>query len=411
MGRGKGEGSIYRRPDGRWEGRVVVGQTPTGNPKRRSFYGKTRREVAEKVNLALTQLQVGKLEPTASKATVAEHLIRWLELRNDIELSTRTFYENVARAYINPSLGERRLRELTPIVIEQFLAHLFAKRLSPRTVQSAYVTLKAALKKAVVWRLIPSNPMDAVKRPVDPRSKRTVWNKKQAKHFLETIRDHRLYALYLIVILSGLRRGELLGLRWNDISFEQRTFTIRHTLIFINGRRHAKDGTKSDSSERTFKIPQEIVDALRERQEACTLERAASPTRWQEHDYVFGSRYGTGLYESTLRRQHDAMIVKATLPRLTLHELRHTYTSLALLRGLDIKEVSRRLGHKTVEITLDIYQHLYPEQDEAAALSSSDLLDDSAQSKPRAALKEEKPSNSPAVNLPSEEKNDEDAVD
>ncbi len=213
------------------------------------------------------------------------------------------------------------------------------------------------------------------------------------------------------MILSGLRRGELLGLRWQDVDLKNRTFSIRHTLIFINGKRHAKDGTKS---ERTFKVPAEIVEALHERQETYALERAAAKDRWQEHDYVFGSRYGTGLYESSLRRRHDALIAQAKLPRLTMHELRHTYTSLALLRGLDIKEVSRRLGHRTVEVTLDIYQHLYPEQDECAALSSGDLLGSSAlkqalEQEPQTA--ENTDANSPAVNLPSEERNDEDAAD
>lgn len=403
MARGKGEGSIYRRPDGRWEGRVVVGQTARGSPKRRSFYGRTRKEVSEKVNRALAQLQTGKLQASVSQTTLTDHIKQWLELRNDIQLSTRTYYENVARAYINPYLGHRRLRELNPILLEQFLANLFAKNLSSCTVQSAYVTLKAALAKAVAWRLIPANPMDAIKRLADARSKRNVWNQQQAKYFLEVIRDERLYALYLIVILSGLRRGELLGLRWQDVDLDKRRFTIRHTLIFINGKRHEKDGAKSESSERSFQISAEIVAALHERQAAYCFERVAAGEEWHEHDFVFGSTIGTGLYESTLRRQHEKLIARAKLPRLTMHELRHTYTSLALLRDLDIKKVSRRLGHSTVGITLDIYQHLYPEQDEAAALSSDELLGSPPLKILRAQVKTTQitTSNSPAVNLPS----------
>ena len=122
--------------------------------------------------------------------------------------------------------------------------------------------------------------MEVVKRPADVRSKRNVWNQQQAKHFLEVIRDERLYALYLIVILSGLRRGERLGLRWQDVDFDQRRLTIQHTLIFINGKRHAKDGAKSESSERSFQIFTEIVAALRERQAAYCFEREAAGERW-----------------------------------------------------------------------------------------------------------------------------------
>jgi len=223
------------------------------------------------------------------------------------------------------------------------------------------------------------------------------------------IRDERLYTLYLIVILSDLRCGELLGLRWQDVDLDKRRFTIRHTLIFINGKRHEKDGAKSESSERSFQISAEIVAALRERQAAYCFERVASGKEWHEHDFVFGSTIGTGLYESTLRRQREKLIARAKLPRLTMHELRHTYTSLALLRDLDIKEVSRRLGHRTVGITLDIYQHLYPEQDEAAALSSDQLLGDPPLKTQKVNDAENTSSDSPAVNLPSGDQTKRDA--
>jgi integrase len=137
---------------------------------------------------------------------------------------------------------------------------------------------------------------------------------------------------------------ELPGLRSGDANLDNRTFKIQHTLICINGECHAKDGTKSESSERTFKVPAEIIEALLEGQDAYALERQAAKSRWQEPGFVFGSRYGTGLYESS--RRHEGLAKAAEVPRVTMHELRHTYTSLTLQRGLDIKKVSSSLGHR-----------------------------------------------------------------
>ncbi len=375
MARGKGEGTIYKRPDGRWEARVIVGRTPNGNPKRRGVIGKTRKEVAEKLTKLLTDQHAGKLAESASKATVGAHLELWLKLRTDLEAASVAFYRHMI-AYITPGIGEVKLTALTPLHIEHLLADLVHKGLSEHTVEAVYKALNTALAQAVRWQLIPSNPVQNVKRPPRPRPKRRVWDREQARRFLEVTRRDRLYALYLIAILTGLRRGELLGLRWQAVDFERRSLSIQHTLIFINGKRHAKDSPKTHASERRFSVSGEVLEALRVRRERYELERIEAGADWQDLGYVFCSRNGTGLYENTLRASFKRLMLEAGLPRLTPHEMRHTFTSLALLRGADIKEISRRLGHSTVQITLDTYQHLFPEQDEQSAFSSDDLLGD-----------------------------------
>lgn len=142
----------------------------------------------------------------------------------------------------------------------------------------------------------------------------------------------------------------------------------------MNGKCTLKDGVKTDSSVRRFVVPPEIITALRRREGAQVLERAAAGDTWQEHGLIFTTATGKGMYESVLRKIHDGLIARAGVPRLIMHPLRRTYTSLAILSSADIKEVSRRLGHSSVEITLDIYQQLYPEQDQRAAFSSRELL-------------------------------------
>jgi integrase len=248
------------------------------------------------------------------------------------------------------------------------------RKLSPRSVLVAHIVFKAALTQAVRWQLLDRNPFDGVRRPATGKLARGVWTKEQAAKFLNTARDHPLYALYLIVIMTGLRRGEILGLRWQDVNFNENTIKIEQSLIFVNGKRTLKHGVKTESSERKFTVSSEIIDALREREGAQILERANAGEQWQETGLIFTTTTGTGIYESTLRRIHTKLIAQADVPNLTLHPLRRTFTSLAILSGADIKEVSRRLGHSSVEITLDIYQQLYPEQDQKAAFSSTELL-------------------------------------
>jgi integrase len=149
---------------------------------------------------------------------------------------------------------------------------------------------------------------------------------------------------------------------------------FEHSVVFLNGKSHAKDSLKTNASHRSLRVPAEILEALKERRRGYELERQLAGGSWMEGDYVFASSVGTPLHESTLRTQHRALIARAGVPYITLHEIRHTYTSLSRLAGVDVKEVSRRLGHASTRTTLDIYQHLYDEQDTAAALSSVALL-------------------------------------
>jgi integrase len=372
--RGNGEGSIGQRPDGRWEARVVVGRTPKGNPKRRSVYGRTRKEVATKLQGLLRDRDDGKLASTATTATLEDYLRKWLNLKTGIEKSTRQHYSNMIEFYIARDLGGKKLTALKPLMIQEFLQKLRESGKGLVIVRHAYRILRSALKQAVLWQLLSSNPTDGVTPPPKGESNRQVWDKEQTEKFLNAITHHRLYAMYLLVLAHGLRRGELLGLRWQAVDLEQGRISIEHTSIFVNGKRTAKDSAKSVAGNRTFSIIPEVIDALKVRYGEYLLERDAAGVKWQETGYVFCSSIGTGLYESTLREIHDRLIAQAGVPRVTLHELRHTYTSLVLLAGADVKEVSRRLGHASTEFTRQVYQHLYPEQDKAGAVSLSRLL-------------------------------------
>lgn len=371
--RGKGEGLIRERSDGRWEARATIGVTEKGRSKSVSVYGKTRDEVAKKLTTILSKFNVGKyVDPT--KNLTSEYLKEWLEHHHSLEQNTRNTYENYIRANINPYLGNTKLVALTPLSLEVWIRTLVKAGKGARVVEYSYTILKAALKRAVDWGILESNPLERVKRPPKSQIKRQVWTPEQAKTFLEIAKDHKFHALYLLLILCGLRRGEVLGLRWSDIDFPNSRIQIQQTLIFLNGVRTFKPTPKTRAGERGFKLPSDVLEALKIRQGDYILERDAAGTKWQDNNLVFPYHDGTGLPEAHLRRMHTDLCAAAGVHRITPHEMRHTYTSLALLRKVDIKEVSRRLGHARIQTTLDIYQHLYPEQDDAAALSGHDLL-------------------------------------
>lgn len=231
-----------------------------------------------------------------------------------------------------------------------------------------------SVNQAVRWGMIATNPCDNAIKPPKARNKRRVWTREEAWAFLDAVRGHRLEALYALLILTGLRRAEVIGLRWRAIDWEARTIRIDHTVVFINGVRRQKDSTKNPTSTRVFKVSPEVVEFLRSRRVAWENEQAIAAEKWVAGDYVFTTSIGTPIFENTVREEHAALIAKAGIKNITIHEMRHTYTSLARLAGVDIKEVARRLGHASTKTTEDIYHHLYEEQDESAALSSEQLF-------------------------------------
>jgi integrase len=374
--RGKGEGNIRKRPDGRWEGRVTIGVTATGNPKTRSVYGKTREEAATKLNKLISQFNAGALTQN-SNLTVNEFLDFYLERKHEkLDESTHTTYTNYFRAYVRPHIGGVRVAAITPLTVEQLLTTLKRAKKGPRVLEYTHTLLNAAMKQAIAWQLIERNPVAGVQKPAKVRTPKNVWDRQQARHFLNIIQGDRFYAAYLLFLTTGLRRSEVLGLKRDALDLPGLRLEVRHTIVYANGKQLARDKTKSATSRRAFRINQHLADAIAARLIEQDLERAVAGDRWVDTGYIFTDPEGRSLNEHRLRKHHDALIAKAEVPRLTFHELRHTYTSLALLKGISAKEVQRRLGHASITTTYDIYAHTYPEQDDAAALSADELLAD-----------------------------------
>lgn len=392
--RAKGEGSPRKRKDGLYEWAITVpGQrTARGNPKRISVYGKTLKEVTAKARALLKTLDAG-VTPNADGLTVHEYLERWLEhKKRSVEITTFESYERIIRHEITPTLGDTRLAALTALDVERWQTRLTERRLSPRTIRYAHGLLSSALKQAVRWRLLPYNVADAVDPPRAARSSGRALQPNEARAFLDATRDDRLHALWLLAITAGLRRGELLGLRWDDVNLDAATITVRGNVVFVKGGARRKS-TKTASADRTIAIDASTVAALRARFELYELERRHAGERWRSGGYVFGSTLDTPLYNSTLRRQFLRLVAATAkalgvpaLERVTIHDLRRSYISLAARRGVPVKVIAERVGHRSTRVTQDIYQRTYPEMHRAAALSSDELLGDAEPSKTASAV-------------------------
>ena len=365
--RGKGEGSIFQRSDGRWAGYVTVGYAPDGRQLKKWVYGRTRREVAQKLARLLPKAGSAIL-PEPSRLYVGAWLEQYAERRGrEVRPTTRSHYAAYIR-YLEP-LHQIRLAALRPLHIRNAYDTLAERGLSPSVRRHVHAFLKSALREATRLELIESNPAEAVDPPPlkhvrPPRA----WRPEEAARFLEYARaSSRYYAMFALMLGHGLRVGEALALRWSD--WEGETLYIRHTM---NLRTRELGEPKTASSRRVVYLSAESRDALEGHKRAQEFERAAA-RRWEEGGWIFPSSRGTPTQYRNLRRHYLSLCRGAGVEPIGLHGLRHTYTTMAL-RLLPPKVVSEALGHADVHLTLQVYQSLQDEDKKRAAVNLSDLL-------------------------------------
>lgn len=370
--RGKNEGSIRQRKDGLWEGALTVGLTEKGNPKRRSVYGKTRAECAKKLNHLLTQQHSGLLaEP--SKMTVANCVERWVKNKTNIDDGTRDKYRYEVKALM-AKIGHLKLQDLRTLHVRD--AYTALQSLSVRAQRKAALHLRAALREAFHDGAIGKNFAEGVKVSA-PRVEKVaqVWNTEEVSSFLKAAENDPLYSLFYVMLTLGLRRGEALGLSWKHVNFTQGSVSIRQSLVA-----NVKDGSvklkevKTPSSRRTLYLPQDVLTLLKVHRTRQDERKRELGEAWTDSGLVFTTSIGTPYHPRNALRSLRRLCDDAGVTTLRLHDLRHTYASLALQRGTPVELVSERLGHARVDITLNTYRHLYDAERQSAALSLSDLL-------------------------------------
>jgi integrase len=372
--RGNGEGSITRhKKSGLYMARYTI-QTPTGT-KRKTIYGKEREEVADKLIEALSNRNKG-LVFDADNLKLGEYLGRWLtdSVRDTVRPTTFERYEQVVRLHIHPVLGKVKLKNLTSAHVRGLYRQKLDAGLSPRTVQYVHVTLHKALKQAIADGLIPRNVTEAVKPPQVLREEIRPLTPEQAKTLFEAAKGDRLEALYVLAVTTGLRQGELLGLKWDDVDMEAGTLQVRRTLTTAKGG-PVLSAPKTKGSRRTVKISPTALEALRSHLARQLEEIDRVGSLWRENGLVFASEVG-----EPLRRQHvtsrrfKPLLELARLPQIRFHDLRHTCATLLLSENVNPKVVSEVLGHATIAITLDTYSHVLPTMQESAATAMEEAL-------------------------------------
>ena len=371
--RGNGEGSITRRKDGLYMARYTV-ETAIG-AKRKTLYGKTRGEVSEKLTKAMADRDDG-LVFDADNLKVGEYLERWLvdSVLETVRPTTYERYEQIVRIHVRPALGSVKLKNLTPVHVRGLYREKLEAGLSARTVQYIHVTLHKALKQAVQDGLIPRNATEAVKAPQVRREEMRPLSAEQVKVLLGVARGDRLEALYVLAIHTGLRQGELLGLKWEDVDLESGTLRVRRTLVTAKGG-PVLTAPKTKGSRRSVKLTQGAVEALRShlKHQLQEIDRAGS--LWRENGLMFASESGEPLDRRYLTScRYKALLKRAELPMIRFHDLRHTCATLLLSKNVNPKIVSEMLGHASIAITLDTYSHVLPNMRDQAAAAMEEAL-------------------------------------
>lgn len=369
--RANGEGSIYQRKDGRWTGAVYV-LNRDGGRQRRQVYGRTRAEAADKV-ADLISLNRKHVPAAPVEVTVQQYAESWLERLGSSGLKPATVsnYRWVLDRHVLPNIGRRRLVALSPQHVRTLLLTVSESGVSARTVQLSRAVLRSMLADAERDQLIHRNVAALVKGPRVERQEVVPWTADEAGQFLTSLEGHRLRPLFAVGVALGLRKGELLALRWQDVDLDVGVLRVRATVQRLGkGVGLVTGSPKTARSRRTLPLPQVLVDALREHRTAQELEREEA-TSWHDAGLVFTTSKGTMIEPRNLNRFLDEAIARAGLRRIRFHDLRHTCASLLLAQGVSPRVVMEVLGHSQMSMTTDLYGHVMP----SSLRSAADALD------------------------------------
>jgi integrase len=352
MKRANGEGTIRQRPSGSWEARYIA-----ADGRQHSVYAKTQKEVVSALQDAQKDAR-GGIRPVSQQLTVGAWLEEWLasNVRPRLRPSTARSYEMVVDVYVKPHIGGVRLARLTPEQITRMLEALSADgHLSPTTVRYAYSVLRIALGRALKAGKVTRNVATLVDPPSRTKHELRPLTGTEVRAFLASVEGDRLEALYVTAIGTGLRQGELFGLKWSDIDLDAGMLTVNRALDRVTRQ---LGEPKTDRARRTIALPSSVVAALLDHRRRQRVEMLAAGLGWDEERHVFLTPKGTPLDSRNVTHALQARLVAAGLPRQRFHDLRHACATLLLEQGEELAVVSRVLGHADLSTTADVYAHL-----------------------------------------------------
>ncbi|MFL5760275.1 MAG: tyrosine-type recombinase/integrase [Thermomicrobiales bacterium] len=384
-------GHITKRGES-WTAIVDLPPDPaTGKRRRKRITARTKREVELQVAELINKSRNGGFTD-AGKLTVREFLDCWLDATAPTLRSvTVRRYRDLVRLHIVGVIGNTKLGKLTAADVQRLYTNRLQeparrrrrgetkdtpkKPLSPTTVRYIHAVLHHALDDAVKWGLLIRNVADAVEPPKEARTEMKVWNAEQVGRVLRTAADDHLEALWRLAISTGMRRGELLALKWSDLDLDGGGLSVQRSLGRGETARLEEGEPKSQSGRRRIALSRSVVESLKRHRVRQLEHRIAADVAYQDRGYVFANETGGHLHPNVLYRRFDALIDRADVPTIRFHDLRHTSATLLLAEGVHGKIVQERLGHANIAMTLDLYSHVTADMQGHAADAIDAVID------------------------------------
>jgi integrase len=365
--RGKGEGSIRLRADGRWE--ATLTEAPMGGRRRRrSYFGKTRAEAARKLTVAL-KAHADNLPLPSERLTVATFLGQWLEAKEP-GLRPESFrrYREACHLHVIPEIGRKPLARLTPADLQMLYARIRAKGLSGTSLSLLHGVLHKALDDAARWSLVVRNVADLVDAPRRSTPEMRTLTPEEAARLLLAARGEPLEAFYTVALTCGLRLGELQALRWRDLDLDRRRLQVTATLQAVQDGAPVLAEPKTARSKRGVYLSDMAVEALRAHRARQLEQRLLLGGLYQDNGLVFANAFGRPLDGNNIRtRSFARLLERVGLGPMRFHSLRHAAATLLMAEGVPVKVVSEMLGHADVTVTLKVYSHVLPGMQQQAA--------------------------------------------
>lgn len=376
--RGQGEGTISKLENGTYCGRITVGKTPEGKQKRKAFYGKTKREVQEKMNAAKADLDKGNyIDP--SKVTVSEWMDTWLyEYKaNTVKASTVANHKSVINAHIIPKLGKYMLKDLKNETVQRFINDLSREGLGKCQIEKLYGTLKMALEQAVINEMILKNPAVNISTPKYERKEARVLTHEEQEKFIRVAPQYKDGEIYILMLYTGLRVGEAAALQWGDIDFENKLLSVKRSQTgyakLPDGRTITKMGLttpKTKTSIRNIPLIPKMLKLLTMLKLKHDTQKELMGDLYNPDNFIFctsnGTMHNTSDLQRKLRRIGENLGIEGVHP----HTLRHTFATRGAELGIDLKVMQMLLGHTKISMTAEVYTHV---SEELKAINMSKL--------------------------------------